>query len=60
MRQIENTNLIKITLIALICKLPLPMVMDVAPSIETKATGNNFYDMIDEDEEKEQLKSAKI
>jgi hypothetical protein len=48
----ENTNLGKIILIPLICKSLLTMVMDVAPSIETKATGNNFYDMIDEGEEK--------
>ena len=45
----ENiTNLAEVILIALDCPSLLPMVTDVSPEIETKATGNNFYDMIDE------------
>lgn len=45
------TNTIETILISAISyPLPLPMVVDVAPEIETEATGNNFWNLLESKE----------
>lgn len=45
------TNTIETILISPVSyPLPLPMVIDVAPEIETELTDNNFWDLLEREE----------